>query len=267
MKQKFPLAVFFLLVFASFLSVNRVSACTIGAECQLNNTTKGICGNTFIEGESVTTCLPAPTGGGGTTTGSKCYDSFGTEVVCTYNPATGTPLSGSTIGTACVVTGSEAGTCTTESACRANGNPGFASVAPCVSQGLVCCRTVTSPVPGASGGAVTPPTASNRVSAPVTGGTARGLYIPRGSEVGLSEMSVTSLIRNLLNWLLYIVGFVAIIAFVISGMQYLMAGADEEMAKKGKANMTYAIIGVLVALSALIIIRAIQSVLSGSWNF
>ncbi|MBP7811849.1 MAG: hypothetical protein KA054_03335 [Candidatus Moranbacteria bacterium] len=80
-------------------------------------------------------------------------------------------------------------------------------------------------------------------------------------------MSVTSLIRNLLNWLLYIVGFVAIIAFVISGMQYLMAGADEEMAKKGKANMTYAIIGVLVALSALIIIRAIQSVLSGSLNF
>ncbi len=80
-------------------------------------------------------------------------------------------------------------------------------------------------------------------------------------------MPVSDLIRNLMLWLLYIVGFVAIIAFVISGIQYLLAGASEEMAKKAKANMQYAIIGVVVALSALIIIRAIQGVLSGAWIF
>ncbi len=70
-----------------------------------------------------------------------------------------------------------------------------------------------------------------------------------------------------MQWLLYIVGFVAIIAFVVSGIQYLLAGASEEMAKQAKANMQYAIIGVVVALSALIIIRAIQGVLSGAWIF
>ena len=80
-------------------------------------------------------------------------------------------------------------------------------------------------------------------------------------------MRVSDLIRNLMLWLLYIVGFVAIIAFVVSGIQYLLAGANEEMAKKAKENMQYAIIGVIVALSALIIIRAIQSVLSGAWIF
>ncbi len=264
MKQN--LFALFLMVAMSLLSADQVFAantggCTsvgqscTGGTCAQNNETGDIycqastqstsstnTGGCTSVGQSCTggACAQSPDDGalyckasaqGGTSAGSKCYDSFGGEVACTYNPATGTPLSGST--------GSAA----------------------------------TSPVPSTSGGSgsVTPSagtsTASNRTSASVTGGTSRGLYIPRGSEVGLSEMSVTSLIRNLLNWLLYIVGFVAIIAFVISGMQYLMAGADEEMAKKGKANMTYAIIGVLVALSALIIIRAIQSVLSGSWMF
>ncbi|MGB5019114.1 MAG: hypothetical protein WBO66_05295, partial [Candidatus Moraniibacteriota bacterium] len=95
----------------------------------------------------------------------------------------------------------------------------------------------------------------------------KGLYIPRGSDIGLSDAKVTNLIQNFMLWLLYIVGFIAIIAFVISGIQYLLAGASEEMAKKAKANMQYAIIGVVVALSALIIIRAIQGVLSGAWIF
>jgi cytochrome bd-type quinol oxidase subunit 2 len=97
--------------------------------------------------------------------------------------------------------------------------------------------------------------------------TTKGLFIPRGSDIGLSELPVSALIQNIMKWLLYIVGFVAIIAFVISGMQYLLAAGSEEMAKKAKANMQYAMLGVLVALSALIVIRAIQSVLSGTWMF
>ena len=130
---------------------------------------------------------------------------------------------------------------------------------------------VISPLPTNSGGSqqTATTTDANRTGVTNNAGTSstKGLYIPTKADTGLSDMKVSDLIRNLLNWLLYIVGFVAIIAFVISGMQYLMAGADEEMAKKGKANMTYAIIGVLVALSALIIIRAVQSVLLGAWIF
>ena len=157
---------------------------------------------------------------GATGAGSKCYDSFGTEVACTYDPATG--ASTSPVPTPTTTT------------------------AP---------STTTAPV-----------TTSNRTTT-TTSGTSAGLYIPSGSEIGLSDVSVTQLIRNLMNWLLYIVGFVAIIAFVIAGLQYLLAGADSKMAEKAKESMQYAMVGVLVALSALIIIRAIQSVLSGAWFF
>ncbi len=119
----------------------------------------------------------------------------------------------------------------------------------------------TLPVGGGGGS-----TSANRPLA--TGAsTPGGLYIPTKADTGLSDMKVSDLIQNLMKWLLYIVGFVAIIAFVISGIQYLLAGASEEMAKKAKENMQYAIIGVVVALSALIIIRAVQSVLSGAWIF
>lgn len=133
-------------------------------------------------------------------------------------------------------------------------------------------NTGGAPIPNSNGGSqqgasATTSTNSNRSALTSGSNATNGLYIPRGSEIGLSEISVTRLIQNLLNWLLYIVGFIAIIAFVIAGIQYLMAGADTKMAEKGKANMTYAMIGVLVALSALIIVRAIQAILSGALNF
>jgi hypothetical protein len=136
--------------------------------------------------------------------------------------------------------------------------------------------SVSSPLPSTSGGngastgngnTTSSTTNSNRTDVNASGAKPSGLYIPTKADTGLSDMSVTNLIRNLMNWLLYIVGFLAIIAFVISGIQYLLAGASEEMAKQAKANMQYAMIGVVVALSALIIIRAVQSVLSGAWIF
>lgn len=283
MKQN--LFALFLIVAMSLLSADQVFAAntggcsTVGQAC-----TGGVCTQSQETGDIYCQPTSCPTGytcsenGCTGTTGAACGD-FG--VCCkplTLDAQLKQGLDKSTITTTNICT-TEGMICslnsTTNGVCGricTDGDCGLTCVAGSPSTGSTS-STTASPVPSTSGGSgsVTPSagtsTASNRTSAPVTGGTSRGLYIPRGSEVGLSEMSVTSLIRNLLNWLLYIVGFVAIIAFVISGMQYLMAGADEEMAKKGKANMTYAIIGVLVALSALIIIRAIQSVLSGSWMF
>lgn len=199
---------------------------------------------------------------------AACYDEFGGEIACTYDPATGKPLSGNASGIACTLTTNEAGTCMSDASCRTGGT-GSSSVAPCVSQGQVCCRTATSPVPSATApsGSALSGASANRVVVGNVMGTGQGLYIPPGSSLGLSDMPVTLLIQNLLNWLLYIFGFIAIIAFVISGLQYLLAAGNEKMAEKAKENMQYAMIGIVIALSALIIIRAIQAVLRGSFYF
>ncbi len=232
----------------SFFFANQAFAdvCTTpGVVCDLNSTTKGVCGELCVEGTCGLSCI---SGTAASSTGSS------------GSPAT---------GTSCILTTNEPGICMSQAECT----KGFSSVAPCTSQGKVCCLAGTSsPTPATTGSTATSPSssaASNRPATTTVGSTpsSGGLYIPSGSSLGLSDISVTRLIQNLMNWLLYILGFVAIIAFVISGIQYLLAGADEEMAKKGKENMKYAMIGVLVALSALIVIRAIQSVLSGAWFF
>lgn len=97
-----------------------------------------------------------------------------------------------------------------------------------------------------------------------------GFYLQAGvcfpGTTGLSSQPVAMLLMNLMNWLLGIFGFIAIIAFVISGLQYLLAAGDEGMAETAKRNMKYSIIGIIVALSGYVIIQAIDRALSG-WFF
>ncbi|MFZ2299665.1 MAG: pilin [Candidatus Moraniibacteriota bacterium] len=88
-----------------------------------------------------------------------------------------------------------------------------------------------------------------------------GVCFPTGT--GLSSSPVESLLMNFMWWLLALVGMIAIIAFVISGIQYLVSAGDEGMIETAKRNMTYSIVGVLVALSGWVIIQAINQFLGG----
>ena len=89
-----------------------------------------------------------------------------------------------------------------------------------------------------------------------------GVCFPTGT--GLSDRPIIDIVENLMNWLLGLFGLLGIIAFVISGIQYLTAAGDENQAETAKRNMKFSIIGVIVALSGWIIINAIDSALRGS---
>ncbi len=88
-----------------------------------------------------------------------------------------------------------------------------------------------------------------------------GVCFPTGT--GLSSRPVEFILVNFMWWILALVGMIAIIAFVISGIQYLVSAGDEDMIKTAKRNMTYSIVGVLVALSGWVIIRSIDYALNG----
>lgn len=92
--------------------------------------------------------------------------------------------------------------------------------------------------------------------------TGAGVCIPTDS--GLSAASVSFILETSMKWLLGIFGFLAIIAFVISGVQYLMAAGDDDTISTAKRNMKYSIIGVVVALSGYVIIQAISTALTGT---
>lgn len=85
---------------------------------------------------------------------------------------------------------------------------------------------------------------------------------PQGTN--LPQSSITNIIKNAMNWLLMIVGFLGVIGFAIAGVLYLTAAGDEGRIDTAKRAMMYSIIGVIVALLGLVVISAVEGLLGGS---
>lgn len=84
------------------------------------------------------------------------------------------------------------------------------------------------------------------------------------AKSGLQGTSITQLVGQLMYWLFGILGFLAVIGFVISGVLYLTAAGDEDQIGKAKNAMMYSIIGVIVAMLGLVIFTAVQNFFSGA---
>jgi cytochrome bd-type quinol oxidase subunit 2 len=91
------------------------------------------------------------------------------------------------------------------------------------------------------------------------------------SEFGLPDAGGTGdvgyVIMAILEWLLAIVGIVAVIALVVAGIQYFFVATDEKMLERAKKTMTSAIIGLIVALSGVIAIYAVDTMLNAGYLF
>jgi hypothetical protein len=92
-----------------------------------------------------------------------------------------------------------------------------------------------------------------------------GTCLPK--ETGLSEAPIGMIVLNLIKWMIGIVGFLAILAFLVSGAQYLLGFADEDLTDTAKTNMKWSMVGIAVALGAFIIVRAIASALFATQPF
>lgn len=94
-----------------------------------------------------------------------------------------------------------------------------------------------------------------------------GVCVPTSAGTGLSSKTVSETLVTFMKWLLGILNVLGVLAFVISGVQYLTAAGDEDQAKTAKRNIKYAVIGVVVALSAYMIITAIDRIYAGNAAF
>lgn len=89
---------------------------------------------------------------------------------------------------------------------------------------------------------------------------AQSSQLPGGTIIGI--------IQTAMNWLLAILGFIGIIAFVIAGILYLTAAGDEKKVETAKKAMIAAITGIIVALIGFVIIQAVNTFLgANSTNF
>ena len=84
------------------------------------------------------------------------------------------------------------------------------------------------------------------------------------TDTGLSTKDVKTIITNAVKWILGIFGTLAIISFVVSGIQYLLSSGNDKRIETAKRNMTWSIVGVVVALAGFVIIQAIDAALKAT---
>lgn len=78
--------------------------------------------------------------------------------------------------------------------------------------------------------------------------------------------SISGIVSNLLDWLLWMFALVGVIGFVLSGIFYLISAGDEDMVSRGKDGMKWSIIGIIVGLSGIVLMQAVSLLLSGGSN-
>ena len=97
-------------------------------------------------------------------------------------------------------------------------------------------------------------------------GSGSGWNVGDLGKYGLPSGRIAAIVMNVLKWILGLFGFLGVLGFVISGIFYLLSAGDDERMKTAKKAMNYSIIGVLVGLSGVVVIMAIDALLNVSSN-
>lgn len=94
------------------------------------------------------------------------------------------------------------------------------------------------------------------------GGSGTGWNSADLSMFGLPYASIYDIIVNILYWLLTVVGILGVIGFLVAGIMYLTAAGNDDSAKSAKKAMTNSAYGVIVALSGVVVIMAVDALLN-----
>ena len=89
--------------------------------------------------------------------------------------------------------------------------------------------------------------------------------IPESLRGGL-EQSGTAFFQTVVNNLIILGAFLALIMVIISGIQWIMSRGDPERIAKAKSRLFFAILGLVIMLGAFFIVRVIVFVTGGDWD-
>lgn len=90
--------------------------------------------------------------------------------------------------------------------------------------------------------------------------TNSGLPNPTG-EIANRDGPVVQVVVNVLKWILTVFVLLAVIGFVITGIQYLMSFGSSSAVETAKRNFVYSTIAIAVVAGSLIILYTIQRLL------
>lgn len=264
-------------VFSNGSSVTRTGTCQVSTDC---SSASGYASTSSWECTGGTVCCYSTGSNPGQNPGNSCFSSSigksgecSTPSVCNVSGGTDGGSSNCTIGgDICCIPAATGGGGSSNDCANAGGRCATisggcstsetSSILSCNDNARTCCMSSsTGTNPGTGTGT---PGASGTITCPANYEPVAGVCFPKGT--GLSEKSVLDIIGALLGWLLAIFGFIALLGFIISGLQYLTAAGNEGQAETAKRNMQYSVIGIIVALSGWIVIKAVDALLNAnSW--
>jgi len=82
-----------------------------------------------------------------------------------------------------------------------------------------------------------------------------GIGAANGSGGCTSDVSLNTVIRNIINIFSIIIGIAAVIMIMVSGFRYITAGGDSGNIGTAKNTLIYAIVGLVVAALSQFIVR------------
>lgn len=77
-----------------------------------------------------------------------------------------------------------------------------------------------------------------------------------------TDNTFTGIVKKFIGLILPVAGLIAVLFVIIGGFQYVMSGADEEMAEKGKKTLKNAIIGVVIIVLSWVIVTVVSNALT-----
>lgn len=76
--------------------------------------------------------------------------------------------------------------------------------------------------------------------------------------------SVGGIITQIFTWLIAIIGVIAVIFIIIGGIRYILARGDPKATDAARGTITAAIIGLVIALLAVVIVIVVSNFLGAS---
>jgi len=78
--------------------------------------------------------------------------------------------------------------------------------------------------------------------------------------VNTTTANIGGIVDLIVTWIIYIVGVLAFIYLVVSGITYITAGGNAEQAKKGQAGIINSIIGIVIVVLAYVILQSVNDI-------
>lgn len=90
---------------------------------------------------------------------------------------------------------------------------------------------------------------------------AGGIQNPLG---GGPDQTITSVLKGIINWMLGLVGVIALIALISAGARMIFGFVDEDQVKKAKTTILWAVIGLAVVILSYAIINIVTTEILGA---